>query len=199
MRALLLAVALLSLAGCEKAMRGMYDQPKYRPLQESDAYPDGGASQPPPDGTVPRTRGTFAGTTSGRAGVDDERERQRDLAAADNPYAPTMELLERGRDRYEIFCSPCHSVAGDGDGYITHRGYPRPPTFHEARLRDASDRHLFDVVSDGYGIMYRYGDRIAPEDRWAIVSYVRALQLSHHFPADELPRAARAKLVENSP
>jgi mono/diheme cytochrome c family protein len=190
------AAVLLTFAGCEKGMRDMYDQPKYRPLDASTTFEDGGASRLPVPGTVPRARGTLAGTSSGRVGAQQELQRVRDLNAAENPYDVTRPLLERGRDRYEIFCAPCHSVAGDGDGYITRRGFPHPPTYHQQRLRDASDRHIFEVISNGYGVMYPYGNRIAPADRWAIVAYIRALQLSRYFPADQLPPAARAQLAE---
>lgn len=185
---------LACLGGCEQGMRDMYDQPKYRPLMASDRFADGGASRLPPEGSVARSRGTIAGTSSGRLGADAEALRARDLAASANPYLPSEALLSRGRDRYAIYCVPCHSRIGDGDGYVVRRGFPAPPSFHSERLRRTSDRHLFDVISGGYGIMYPLGDRISPADRWAIVAYVRALQLSRHFPAQQLPAGARARL-----
>jgi mono/diheme cytochrome c family protein len=191
---LLAPLLLLSLCGCEQGMRDMYDQPKYRPLMASDAFADGAASRPPPADSVARARGTLAGTSSGRLGADQEALRARDIAAGDNPYPLSAAVLARGRDRYSIYCVPCHSEAGDGDGYVVRRGFPAPPSLHTAQLREASDRHLFDVISDGYGIMYPLGDRLSPADRWAVVSYLRALQLSRHFPAQQLPPPARAAL-----
>jgi mono/diheme cytochrome c family protein len=188
------AVLLLCLAGCEQGRRDMYDQPKYRPMMASPDFADGGASRPLPADSIARARGTLAGTSSGRLGADDEARRARDLAAAENPYPVSAALLERGRERYSIYCVPCHSETGDGDGPVVRRGFPAPPSLHGERLRGVGDRHLFDVISRGYGIMYPLGDRVAPADRWAIVSYVRALQLSRHFPAERLPPEARAAL-----
>jgi mono/diheme cytochrome c family protein len=103
-------------------------------------------------------------------------------------------LLARGRQRYEIYCLPCHSPVGDGDGPVVRRGFPHPPSYHAPRLRDAPDRHFFDVITNGYGIMHPYADRVAPPDRWAIVAYIRALQLSQHAQASQLPDALRARL-----
>ncbi|HET9862043.1 MAG TPA: cytochrome c [Steroidobacteraceae bacterium] len=189
-----LAVLLMCLGGCEQGRRDMYEQPKYRPLMPSARFADGGASRPLPADSIARARGTFAGTSSGRIGADEEVARARDLVAADNPYPPSAARLARGRDRYAIYCVPCHSESGDGDGPVVRRGFPAPPSFHDERLRGVSDRHIFDVISRGYGIMYPLGDRLAPEDRWAVVSYLRALQLSRHFPAERLPAQARARL-----
>jgi mono/diheme cytochrome c family protein len=106
----------------------------------------------------------------------------------------TAAFLARGRERYDIYCSPCHSVAGDGDGMVARRGFPHPPSFHLARLRAASDEHFYAVISDGYGDMYPYASRIEPSDRRAIVAYVRALQLALDAPLAALPAAARARL-----
>ncbi len=100
----------------------------------------------------------------------------------------------RGQERYSIYCLPCHSAVGDGDGWIARRGFPHPPSYHEERLRQAPDRHFFDVITNGYGIMYSYADRVEPADRWAIVAYIRALQLSQHAPVDTLPAEVRARL-----
>ncbi|MFL5815852.1 MAG: c-type cytochrome [Bdellovibrionia bacterium] len=99
------------------------------------------------------------------------------------PMPITQALLERGRERYNIYCSPCHDFTGKGNGMIVQRGFIAPPSYHTDRLRDAPDSHFFDVISQGYGAMYSYGDRISVSDRWAIVAYIRALQLSQNFPA----------------
>jgi hypothetical protein len=93
---------------------------------------------------------------------------------------------------------PCHSPVGDGDGRVVRRGFPRPPSYHEQRLRDAPDRHFYDVITNGYGIMHSYADRVPPQDRWAIVAYIRALQLSQNAPVAQLPPALRAKLAASN-
>jgi mono/diheme cytochrome c family protein len=106
----------------------------------------------------------------------------------------TRELLQRGRERFEIYCSVCHGRTGEGNGMIVQRGFPVPPSYHIDRLRQAPVGHLFDVMTQGYGIMYSYAERVKPEDRWAIAGYIRALQLSHNVKLAELPAAERAKL-----
>jgi mono/diheme cytochrome c family protein len=185
---------LLGIAGCESRMQDMYDQPRYKPLAGSPTFADGGASRPPVEGTQPHASGDFAGTSSGRIGSEDAARRERDLRATVNPYPSTLDRLQHGRERYDIYCAPCHSPLGDGDGLIVRKGFPAPPSLHSDRLRSAADRHFFDVISDGYGIMYPYADRLTPDERWAVVAYIRALQLSQHTPVEELMPADRARL-----
>ncbi|WP_229217356.1 c-type cytochrome [Massilia forsythiae] len=187
-------LASLLLGGCERAKQDMYDQPKYKPYAASPQFDDGLAGRTAPAGAVPQARGAFAGSSSGRLGREAVLRDQQAAQAQAIPYPIDMALLRRGQERYTIYCTPCHSRAGDGDGYIVRRGFPAPPSYHIARLRDASDRHLFEVISNGYGIMYPYGDRVEPADRWAIVAYIRALQLSQHAEAAALPAAVRARL-----
>jgi mono/diheme cytochrome c family protein len=187
-------IVLFACSGCEKGMHDMYDQARDKPLSANKMFADGGASRPPVEGTEPHARGDFSDTSSGRIGKDDQIRWDRDVNAQSNPYPITMELLNRGRERFEIYCSPCHSVVGDGDGFIVHRGFPSPPSYHIERLRTAPDRHFFDVITHGYGIMYPYGDRVEPADRWAIVAYIRALQLSRNVPAAQLSSADKDKL-----
>jgi mono/diheme cytochrome c family protein len=184
------------LAGCEKHMQDMYDQPRYKPLAASSLFADGGASRPPVPGTEVRARGNFAGTSSGRIGSDTRW--YQDESATSNPYPITFELLRRGQDRFNIYCAPCHSPVGDGDGFIVRRGFPAPPSYHIDRLRDAPDRHFFDVMTHGYGIMYSYADRVTPADRWAVVAYIRALQLSQHAPAASLSSDDTARITQAS-
>lgn len=163
---------LLALCGCERSLRDMYDQPRHKPLAASTLWPDGRSSRPPVPGTIAH---------------DAARER----------YAMpprTAALLARGRDRFDIFCAPCHSVTGDGDGMIVRRGFPRPPSFHTDALRAATDEHLYDVITHGYGAMYSYATRVDPGDRAAIVAYVRALQLSQHATLADVPADARTRL-----
>jgi mono/diheme cytochrome c family protein len=108
----------------------------------------------------------------------------------------TPALLERGRERYNIFCAPCHGATGEGNGMIVRRGFPPPPSYHIDRLRQAPDGHYFSVITNGFGRMYEYGTRVPPEDRWAITAYIRALQLSHNISPEELPDADRQQLME---
>ena len=112
------------------------------------------------------------------------------------PMPITREMLERGQQRYDIYCSPCHARTGEGNGMISQRGFPPPPSYHIDRLREAPAGHFFDVMTQGYGIMYPYANRISVEDRWAIAAYIRALQLSHHASVRELPERERAQLEE---
>lgn len=201
-----------TLPGCERGLHEMYEQPKYKPLTPTALFPDGNSSRPQVPGTVPRSAGALAGTSSGRNGRVDlvpapglavgVNDRGQSLAqnattvvsAYPNPIPITPALLARGRERFNIYCAPCHSEAGDGDGMIARRGFPAPPSYHSDRLRNAPDSHFYQVISNGYGVMYPYADRIPPADRWAIVAYIRALQLSQHAPAAVLNEEDSAKL-----
>lgn len=186
-------LAALALAGCERQMHDMYDQPRYDPGEPSPLWSDHTANRPPPAGSVPIAAGTLAQTSSGRHGRDLPAQWQ----AAEQATAPppiTQALLARGQERYSIYCLPCHSPVGDGDGPVVRRGFPHPPSYHEPRLRDAPDRHFYDVITHGYGIMHSYADRVPPQDRWAIVAYIRALQLSQHAQVAQLPPAVRTRL-----
>lgn len=113
------------------------------------------------------------------------------------PAAPppvTLALLERGQQRFRIYCTPCHSELGDGHGMIVQRGFPPPPSYHIDRLRAAPVEHFYDVITHGYGAMYSYANRVQPDDRWAIAAYIRALQLSQHASIDDVPADQRGKL-----
>ena len=118
----------------------------------------------------------------------------RDAEARDKPLL-TAELFARGQQRFGIFCSPCHGANGDGNGIVVQRGMPPPTSYHDDRLRAADDQHFFDVITGGYGVMYSYASRVPPRDRWAIVAYIRALQLSRHASIDDVPADQRAGLV----
>ena len=207
------ALALL-VTGCEKAMQDMYNQPKYKPLAPSKLWADGQSARPESADAVVHAAGVLAGTSSGRLGaqplplpaaptypVDDRGQPKANLApnaaaplAAANPLPMTLATLQRGRERFDIYCSPCHSKAGDGDGMVVRRGFPAPPSYHTERLRNAPDAHFFSVITNGYGAMYSYADRIAVDDRWAIVAYIRALQLSQHATLGDVPAERRAAL-----
>jgi mono/diheme cytochrome c family protein len=170
--AMLIAVA-LGLAGCDQ---NMTSQPKYAEYEPAPLFRNGQTLQAPAPGTVAR----------------DDFARAEQIATKP-PLTP--QLLARGRDRFDIFCAPCHDRVGNGDGMIVQRGMPRPPSLHDDRLRQASDQHLFDVITHGYGVMYAHGDRVPPRDRWAIVAYIRALQLSQHASLDDVPAGERDHLA----
>jgi len=189
--ALLLGLGLLG--GCERLMRDMYEQPRYDPGEGSPLFANGKASRTPPPQSVPYSMGDPAAISSGRRGWEAVAERQV-ASLAETPPPVNRALLLRGRERYEIYCLPCHSPLGDGDGPIVRHGFPAPPSYHEPRLRAAPDRHFYDVITHGYGVMYAYGDRVEPADRWAIVAYIRALQLSQHAPFAALPPDLQASL-----
>ncbi len=196
---LLIAPGLLLLGGCEKSMRNMYEQPKYRPLVESSLWPDGRSERSLVPGVVAHSAGVLAASASGRRG---------DLALGDwsagassgvRVSPVTIDTLRRGRERYDIYCAPCHSVSGDGDGMVVRRGFPAPASLHSAALRAVSDAHLFDVITSGSGVMYPFADRIGPSDRWAIVAYLRALQRSQHAAIADVPAAEQPALLGERP
>jgi mono/diheme cytochrome c family protein len=107
------------------------------------------------------------------------------------PPPLTLALLQRGQERFRIYCTPCHSELGDGNGIVVQRGFSHPPSYHDNRLVKAPTQHFYDVITQGHGAMYSFAGRVAPADRWAIAAYIRALQLSQHAPADDLPPAQR--------
>ncbi len=164
------AVALLLLAGCDN----MSDGARVKPLEPSAFFEDGASSRPLVEGTI--ARGQLGHTTDPfHTGRDAEG-----MAVARAPMKLDAAVLLRGQERYNIHCSPCHGQTGVGDGMIFQRGFPKPGNLTEDRLRAVADGHIFDVITNGFGKMLPFGSRIAPEDRWAIVLYVRALQLSQH-------------------
>jgi mono/diheme cytochrome c family protein len=191
---IILALFALLLSGCERAAKNMYEQPKYKPMVASNLWADGQSARPDVPGTVARSAGTVAATSSGRMGVLPDPV----PAALVNPLPSTIDVLKRGQERYNIYCAPCHSEAGDGDGMVVRRGFPRPQTFHDDALRNAPDSRFFKAITDGYGVMYAHGDRITPADRWAIVDYIRALQLSQNARVADLTSAQREKLQANA-
>jgi mono/diheme cytochrome c family protein len=171
----------------------MHMQPRYNPYDATDFFPDGQSARMPVARTVPREELTtgpqellYTGKINGQ------------LAKA-FPFPIPREVLERGRDRFNIFCAPCHGLSGDGDGMIVQRGFRRPPSYHIERLRAAPAGHYFDVITNGLGVMYPYGYRVPPRDRWAIIAYIRALQLSRQVSINDLPETERNKLQGEQP
>jgi mono/diheme cytochrome c family protein len=166
----------------------MRDQPRYEPLEASAFFSDGQSARPLVEGTVAR----------GQLNEDDAfyRGKVEGEFVAQVPLELDRALLERGQDRFAIYCSVCHGLTGDGDGMIVRRGMKRPPSFHSQRLRDAPAGHFFDVITHGFGVMPRYAVQLEPRDRWAIAAYVRVLQLSQNATLDDVPTEERAKLEE---
>ena len=182
-----LPVLAVFLCGCRQ---DMHDQPKYKTLAASTFFPDGKSARPVIPGTVAR----------GQLRTDDAfyRGRTGDAAVTALPVPISRQLLERGRQRFDIFCAPCHGRLGDGAGMVVQRGFRPPPSLHIDRLREAPVGHFFDVVSNGFGAMPGYASRIPAADRWAIIAYVRALQLSQNARLEDVG-ADQRKLLEATP
>jgi mono/diheme cytochrome c family protein len=182
----LLASALLLLSGCREDMQ---NQPYYRPLRESDFYADKRSERPIIAGTV--ARGHLDADTyfyTGKIGGNDGDYM---------PFPVTAEVMARGQQRFNIYCAPCHSELGDGNGMIVQRGYKRPPSYNTDRLRRAPIGYFFDVMTNGFGAMPDYEEQIPAQDRWAIASYIRALQLSQH--ATEADVAPGQQIAQQPP
>lgn len=187
MRWLVLA-ALAICAGCHRDMR---DQPRYEPLEAIDFFANGMASRPLVEGTIARGQlhedeafytGKEAGEFVTKIPLDVDRA-----------------LLERGQERFNIYCAVCHARTGEGNGMIVQRGFRKPPSYHTERLQSAPDGHFFDVMTNGFGAMPSYRIQIPPRDRWAIVAYVRVLQMSRTAKLEDVPAEERAKLEEAPP
>lgn len=181
-RLVCLAALLLTVACRQK----MANQPRYDPLETSDFFADGMAARPRVAETVAR------GELSTNPFFDTGKVNG---ALADGfPMPMTRELVDRGHQRFDIYCSECHGRLGDGNGMIPARGYRRPPSFHTQTLRTATTGHIFDVMTNGFGAMPPYGSMIPPSDRWAIVAYIRALQISQNATVGDVPAGERASL-----
>jgi len=171
------------LAGCRQ---DMHDQPKYKPYRPSAFFADGRSERTPVEGTIPR----------GFLREDEllETGKVNGQDATEYPFPIDEAVMQRGRGRFDVYCSPCHSRTGDGSGMVVQRGYRRPPSLHIQRLLDAPPGHIFDVITNGFGAMPDYASQIRVTDRWAIAAYIRALQLSQHAAAAELPPDSRRNL-----
>jgi hypothetical protein len=175
-----IALCLVWLTGCQQEMA---NQPRYKPLAASPFFEDGRSARDLVSGTVAR----------GQLHLEEPLYTGRDKGeeVTDLPLPLTHELLARGRERYNIYCTPCHDHVGTGHGMIVQRGYPHPPSFHIPRLRQAPIGHFFVVMSTGYGAMPAYEQQVPPQDRWAIAAYIRTLQLSQYAPVADLPAEVR--------
>jgi len=169
----------------------MHDQPKYEALEASDFFSDGRSARPIVEGTVARGHLNedtllFQGKLNGKP-------------AEVFPFPITLQDLDCGQERYNIYCTPCHDRLGNGEGMVVRRGFRRPPSYHIDRLRQAPPGYLFDVITNGFGAMQDYSAQIAVRDRWAIVAYIRALQLSQNARLADVPESERNSLSGGEP
>jgi len=181
-----LAAVVVAAAALSACRQDMHNTPVAQPLRESLFAKNVSTSRTPVEGTI--ARGTLQDDAAFFTGKDG--------AAAANalPFTLTADVLDRGEQRFNIYCTPCHGLSGQGDGMIVRRGYRQPPSFHVDRLQQAPIGHFYDVMTNGFGAMPDYRAQIAPRDRWAIAAYVRALQLSQHASAADIPADERQKL-----
>jgi mono/diheme cytochrome c family protein len=181
----LLPFAFCLLASASGCRQDMHNQPKYRPLRATTFFADGSSARPLVEGTV--ARGTLdedQAFFTGKVGA---------AAVTELPFPVDDAVLTRGQERYNIFCTPCHDATGGGKGIVVQRGYKQPPSFHEDRLRNIVAGYFFDVMTNGFGSMPDYRMQLAPRDRWAVVAYIRALQLSQHAATTDIPGGDPAK------
>jgi hypothetical protein len=176
---------LLALCGCRQ---DMHDQPRYRPLQASALFPDGLSARPYVEGTV--ARGQLNDNVVFYTG------KKGDQLVDTLPLPLTRALLDRGQERFNIYCSPCHGQTGEGNGMIVQRGFSHPPAYTSDRVRSQPLGHYFDVMTNGFGAMHSYASRVEPRDRWAIAAYIRVLQASRSATIEDVPPDRRGALLE---
>lgn len=185
-------IAMLGLAGCRQ---DMHNQPKMIPQRGSVIFADHRSARPQVPNTVARgiedeDSYFYTGLVQGANGYKEEKDAL--------PFPVSMTVLEKGQERFNIYCTPCHDYTGSGKGMIVQRGFPAPPSYHTDRLRNAPAGHFFDVITNGHGAMFSYAARVSTRDRWAIVAYIRALQLSQHATLDDVPAGERQQLVNGA-
>jgi mono/diheme cytochrome c family protein len=204
----LTCVSAIAFAACRQ---DMHNQPKYKPLRPAPFFEDARSARPPVDGTVARNQlredvqfftGKMANAQQGAparpnentpAGLNTQPQSYQGYVT-DFPFPIALEDVNRGQQRFNIYCSVCHGLSGDGLGMIVRRGYRQPPSFHIDRLRQAPIGYFFDVMTNGFGAMPDYAAQITPEDRWKIVAYIRALQLSQQGTLADVPPDKRNEL-----
>ncbi|HYT76278.1 MAG TPA: cytochrome c [Vicinamibacterales bacterium] len=179
---------LLVAAGCRQ---DMHNQPKAIPLRESMFFKNGSSARPLVDDTVPR------GALQDDAAFFTGKQGAGEVDAL--PFPLTADVLDRGEQRFNVYCAPCHDLTGSGRGMIVRRGYRQPPSYHIDRLRQIPIGHFYDVMTNGFGAMPDYRAQVAPRDRWAIAAYIRALQLSQHASAADVPDEEKQKLSQPAP
>jgi mono/diheme cytochrome c family protein len=191
LRALFILAGLFLLGTSTGCHRDLRYQPRIDPLEKSRFFADGVGARPIPAGTV--ARGQLREDRTFYTGQDGE------AFAASIPLPVDRALLDRGRERFNIYCAPCHGQTGDGLGMVVRRGYKQPPSFHIDRLRRAQPGYYFDVITNGFAKMPSYASQVQPADRWAIVAYIRALQLSQNATLEDVPAEVRRDLEAAPP
>ncbi len=187
-----LVLALFMIIGCEgttdieRLRQEMYNQSRFEPLEKNTFFADNRSSRPWIKGTV--ARGHLRIDAHLYTGMVDGQP------AETFPFPITRDMILRGRERYNIYCSPCHGYEGDGRGMVVRRGMKQPPSYHIERLQNETPGYFFDVMTNGFGAMYSYASRIKPRDRWAIIAYIQALQLSQNATLDDVPADVRQRL-----
>lgn len=178
-----IAATLLTLTGCRQ---DMHNQPRFKPLAASDFFGDGRSARPAIEGTVAR----------GHLRLDDARYTGKVNGAEVNefPFEITRADLTRGRERFEIYCTPCHGRLGDGQGLVVKRGLKAPPSYHSDRVLKAPLGHYFDVVTNGFGAMPTYASRVPVDDRWRIIAYIKVLQFSQSASVADVPAERRGEI-----
>lgn len=192
LRGVLAAAVLVSAAALAGCRQDMHQAPRYDPLEQSDFFADQRASRPLVEGTV--ARGHLRADKAFYTGKAPDG-----AFLARVPVPVTREVLLRGQERFNIYCSPCHAATGEGNGMIVQRGFKAPPSFHVDRLRQERDGYFFDVMTNGFGVMQDYAAQLKPEDRWAVVAYLRALQFSRQATVADVPEAEREQLDNPAP
>lgn len=190
-RAAGVAMVILSTIALGACRQDMHNQPKYRGLRGTEFFADGGSARPLVEGTV--ARGTLQEDVAfftGKIG---------NATVKELPFPVDDAILARGEERYNIYCTPCHDATGSGRGMVVQRGFKQPPSFHEDRLRNADAGYFFDVMTNGFGAMPDYRMQLAARDRWAVVAYLRALQLSQHAAPSDVPGGDPAKVPVPTP
>ena len=182
-------LVLLAAAATLACRQDMHDQPKYIPLRPTDFFADGRSARPLIEGTV--ARGHLDDDAAYYTGKGPDGK-----FTPEFPFPVTKEVIERGQDRFNIYCTPCHDSLGTGNGRIVRRGFRHPPSYHIDRLRQVPAGYLYDVITNGFGAMPDYSAQIQPVDRWAIVTYIRALQLSQNASINDIPADAKARLSQ---